>query len=152
MHPYFLDCRFTAARINKLEYGNDATFPISQCPRMHVEGSCWALDLYNFPALLPELMPCIIYHSVDGTLRGLVLTNQTTSWKVNSRIQAFPCQLPRGETGVIVLNLVYDDEFVIVDSEGIFWMCFDTHVSKSTPFPDYCITYSLNINDTGHFA
>ena len=41
-----------------------------------------------------------------------------TTWKVNSRNQVLVCSLPPWKTGSIVLNLVYDDEFVINDSEG----------------------------------
>ena len=39
LKSFFTKCSFKTTRINKLEYGSEATFPISQCPRMNVEGS-----------------------------------------------------------------------------------------------------------------
>ena len=61
-----------------------------------------------------------------------MLTNQTSSSKVKSRIQAFVCQLPPGKKDFIVLNLVYYDAFVIVDSEGIFG-CASTRKFQNHP-------------------
>ena len=39
LQSFFTKCSFKTTRINKLEYGSETTFAISQCPRMHVEGN-----------------------------------------------------------------------------------------------------------------
>ena len=56
--------------------------------------------------------------NITCPLWDLVLTDQAGSWKVNCRGQALLHQLPPGEIGSNVSNLIFGNESVSVDSEG----------------------------------
>ena len=76
------ECRFRITRMNKLEYGNEANFPINYFPRIHVEGSTYTifyrtfrvvlvgvyLNCISFLASLPALMPFFFIQNNNKTL------------------------------------------------------------------------------------